>query len=143
MPYMYILECADGSYYTGSTWNLEKRLWEHQNGQGANHTAKHLPVKLAYCEEGDSIEAAYRREKQIQGWSRKKKQALMAGDSNQLHRLAACRNASHSCNVGFGFGSAQPTSQPTSQSASQPASPSTSRSLSGAEGRDSGRNEGE
>ncbi len=145
MPYMYILECADGSYYTGSTWNLEKRLWEHQNGQGANHTAKHLPVKLAYCEEGDSIEAAYRREKQIQGWSRKKKQALMAGDSNQLHRLAACRNASHSCNVGFG--SAQPTSQPTSQSASQPASqpasPSTSRSLSGAEGRDSGRNEGE
>ena len=157
MPYMYILECADGSYYTGSTWNLEKRLWEHQNGQGANHTAKHLPVKLAYCEEGDSIEAAYRREKQIQGWSRKKKQALMAGDSNQLHRLAACRNASHSCNVGFG--SAQPTSQPASQpasqptsqpasqsasqSASQPASPSTSRSLSGAEGRDSGRNEGE
>ena len=143
MPYMYILECADGSYYTGSTWNLEKRLWEHQNGQGANHTAKHLPVKLAYCEEGDSIEAAYRREKQIQGWSRKKKQALMAGDSNQLHRLAACRNASHSCNVGFGFGSAQPTSQPASQSAFQPASPSTSRSLSGAEGRDSGRNEGE
>ena len=134
MPYMYILECADGSYYTGSTWNLEKRLWEHQNGQGANHTAKHLPVKLAYCEEGDSIEAAYRREKQIQGWSRKKKQALMAGDSNQLHRLAACRNASHSCNVGFGFGSAQPTPQS--------ASPSTSRSLSGAEGRDSGRNEG-
>ncbi len=135
MPYMYILECADGSYYTGSTWNLEKRLWEHQNGQGANHTAKHLPVKLAYCEEGDSIEAAYRREKQIQGWSRKKKQALMAGDSNQLHRLAACRNASHSCNVGFGFGSAQPTPQS--------ASPSTSRSLSGAEGRGSGRNEGE
>jgi putative endonuclease len=132
---MYILECADGSYYTGSTWNLEKRLWEHQNGQGANHTAKHLPVKLAYCEEGDSIEAAYRREKQIQGWSRKKKQALMAGDSNQLHRLAACRNASHSCNVGFGFGSAQPTPQS--------ASPSTSRSLSGAEGRGSGRNEGE
>jgi putative endonuclease len=142
---MYILECADGSYYTGSTWNLEKRLWEHQNGQGANHTAKHLPVKLAYCEEGDSIEAAYRREKQIQGWSRKKKQAMMAGDSNQLHRLAACRNASHSCNVGFG--SAQPTSQSASQSASQPtsqsASPSTSRSLSGAEGRDSGRNEGD
>lgn len=95
MPYMYILECADGSYYTGSTWNLEKRLWEHQNGVGANHTAKHLPVKLVYCEEGDSIEAAYRREKQIQGWSRKKKQALIAGDTNTLHRLAECQNDSH------------------------------------------------
>ncbi len=46
MPYMYILECADGSYYTGSTWDMEKRLWEHQNSQGANHTAKHLPVPI-------------------------------------------------------------------------------------------------
>jgi putative endonuclease len=92
---MYILECADGSYYTGSTWNLEKRLWEHQNGQGANHTAKHLPIKLVYCEEGDSIEAAYQREKQIQGWSRKKKQALIAGDDNALHKLAECKNDSH------------------------------------------------
>ena len=100
MPYMYILECADGSYYTGSTWNLEKRLWEHQNGQGANHTSKHLPVKLIYCEEGDSIEAAYRREKQIQGWSRKKKQALIAGDANALHRLAECGNNSHCRNIG-------------------------------------------
>jgi putative endonuclease len=100
---MYILECADGSYYTGSTWNLEKRLWEHQSGLGANYTAKHLPVKLVYCEEGDSIEAAYRREKQIQGWSRKKKQALIAGDTNALHRLAQCRNDSHCRNAPFGF----------------------------------------
>ncbi len=101
MPYMYILECADGSYYTGSTWNLEKRLWEHQNGQGANHTAKHLPVKLVYCEEGDGIEAAYQREKQIQGWSRKKKQALIAGHTNALHHFAQCQNESHSRNAPF------------------------------------------
>jgi putative endonuclease len=115
MPYMYILECADGSYYTGSTWNLEKRLWEHQNGQGANHTAKHLPVKLVYFEEGDRIEDAYHREKQIQGWNRKKKLALIAADSNALHRLAECQNDTHWLRrVGFGF--AQPTSgsaQPT------------------------------
>lgn len=96
MPYMYILECADGSYYTGSTWDLERRLWEHQNGLGANYTAKHLPVELVYCEEGDSIEAAYQREKQVQGWSRKKKQALIAGDTNALHRLAECQNESRS-----------------------------------------------
>jgi putative endonuclease len=72
MPHMYILECADGSYYTGSTWNLAKRLWEHQNGQGANHTKKHPPVKLVYCEEYDRVEDAFRREKQVQGWSRRK-----------------------------------------------------------------------
>lgn len=98
MPYIYILECSDKSYYTGSTWNLDKRLWEHQNGLGAKHTAKRLPVKLLYCEECDRIEDAYTREKQIQGWSRKKKEALMAGDTNLLHVLAACQNESHSRN---------------------------------------------
>jgi putative endonuclease len=81
---MYILECADGSYYTGSTWNLKKRLWEHQNGYGANHTKKHLPVKLVYCEEYDRVENAFRREKQIQGWSRRKKQALIEGNKEKL-----------------------------------------------------------
>lgn len=84
MPsYMYILECADGSYYTGSTLNLEKRLWEHQNGEGANHTKKRLPVKLVYCEPYDRVEDAFNREKQIQGWSRRKKQALIEGVAPQ------------------------------------------------------------
>ena len=124
MPYMYILECSDGSYYTGSTWDLERRLWEHQNSLGAKHTAKRLPVKLVYCEECERVEDAYIREKQIQGWSRKKKQALMAGDTNMLHQLAECRNQSHSRNVGFG--SAQPTDL------SSPKIPN--RSLSGVEG---------
>ncbi len=73
MPHMYILQCADGSYYTGSTWNLEKRLWEHQNGLGANHTRQHSPVKLVYCEPYERIADAFAREKQVQGWSRKKK----------------------------------------------------------------------
>jgi putative endonuclease len=111
MPYMYILECADGSYYTGSTKDLERRLWEHQNGLGANHTAKRLPVKLVYCEECDRIDDAFYREKQVQGWSRKKKEALMASDYNQIHLLAVCRNETHCANVGFdsGFDSAQPT----------------------------------
>jgi putative endonuclease len=84
MPYMYILECADGSYYTGSTWNLEKRLWEHQNGLGANHTKKRLPVKLVHCEQYDRVEDAFRREKQVQGWSRRKKQALIEGNKEKL-----------------------------------------------------------
>ena len=88
MPYMYILKCSDGSYYTGSTKNLEKRLWEHQNGLGANYTKKHLPVKLAYCEEYDRVDHAFYREKQVQGWSRKKKEALINGEFEKLPVLA-------------------------------------------------------
>jgi len=104
MPYLYILECADGSYYTGSTTDLDRRLWEHQNGLGAKYTAKRLPVKLVYCDECDRIDDVFFREKQIQGWSRKKKQALINGDSNQLHRLAVCRNETHCQNAVAGIG---------------------------------------
>lgn len=101
MPCMYILECCDGSYYTGSTWNLEKRLAEHQIGMGAKHTAKRLPVHLVYCEEFSRIDEAFGREKQVQGWSRKKKQALIAGDFNALHALATCENETSHLDAGF------------------------------------------
>lgn len=85
MPsYMYILECADGSFYTGSTKNLEVRLWQHQNGEGANYTKKRLPVKLVYCEPYDRVEDAFLREKQVQGWSRRKKMALIEGNEEGL-----------------------------------------------------------
>jgi putative endonuclease len=86
--YMYILLCADGSYYTGSTIDLERRLEQHQNGEGANHTKKHLPVSLLYYEEYPRIDEAFYREKQVQGWSRKKKEALIEGNSNLLPELA-------------------------------------------------------
>ncbi|GAK56083.1 GIY-YIG catalytic domain protein [Candidatus Vecturithrix granuli] len=95
MPYLYILECADGTYYTGSTWNLEKRLWQHQNGQGANYTKKRLPVKVVYCEEFERIEDAFLREKQVQGWSHKKKLALIERNAQRLHELAECQNETH------------------------------------------------
>ena len=71
--YMYILECSDDTFYTGSTKNLERRLQQHQNGEGANYTSKRLPVKLVYFEEYQRIDEAFYREKQVQGWSRKKK----------------------------------------------------------------------
>ncbi len=93
--YMYILECADGSFYTGSTIDLEKRLKQHQNGEGANHTKKRLPVELIYFEEFERIDQAFYREKQIQGWSRKKKKALISKNYDELHKLAECRNLSH------------------------------------------------
>ena len=77
--FMYILECADGSYYTGSTIHLETRLEQHQNGEGANHTRRHLPVKLIYFEGFSRIDEAFYREKQVQGWSRKKRSTYTAG----------------------------------------------------------------
>ena len=86
--YMYILFCSNGQYYTGSTNNLERRLTEHQNGEGANFTRKHLPVELLYFEEFQRIDKAFYREKQIQGWSRKKKEALINGQTNELPKLA-------------------------------------------------------
>jgi putative endonuclease len=97
--YLYILECANGAYYTGSTKYLGLRLQQHQNGEGANFTKKHLPVRLVYYEEFQRIDEAFYREKQIQGWSRKKKEALMSGFVNKLHELAECKNETHFRNV--------------------------------------------
>lgn len=92
---MYILECSDGSYYTGSTIDLDLRLKQHEAGEGANHTKKHLPVQLLYYEEFERIDLAFYREKQIQGWNRKKKEALILGFQEKLNELAECKNESH------------------------------------------------
>ena len=85
---MYILKCYDGSYYTGSTVNLEMRLHQHQSGEGANYTKKKLPVELIYFEEYSRIDEAFNREKQVQNWSRKKKNALIEGRYAELSILA-------------------------------------------------------
>lgn len=71
--YMYILLCSNGTFYTGSTKNLEKRVTTHQSGEGANYTKKHLPVELIYYEIFDRIDYAFNREKQVQNWNRKRK----------------------------------------------------------------------
>lgn len=99
MPYMYILQCVDGSYYTGSTINLEKRLSQHSLGMGANYTTKKRPVKLAYFEEFARIDEAFYREKQIQGWSHEKKKALIDRKHLAIHTLAGCKNSSNSKNA--------------------------------------------
>jgi putative endonuclease len=90
MAYTYILKCSDSSYYTGSTKNMERRLWQHQNGEGAYHTKVRLPVTLVYVEHYDRVEEAFAREKQIQGWSRKKKEALIYSNIDDLQRLSKC-----------------------------------------------------
>jgi len=90
--YTYILKCADHSYYTGSTKYLEPRLKQHQEGNGAIYTRNRLPVQLVYFEEHSRIDLAFAREKQIQGWSRKKKEALIDGMPEKLRELAKCMN---------------------------------------------------
>lgn len=87
MPYVYILRCSDTSYYVGSTRNLENRLWQHSVG-GCAYTARRLPVELVFAEEYERIDEAYAREKQIQGWSRRKREALIDSRFNELPRLS-------------------------------------------------------
>lgn len=95
---MYILLCSDGSYYTGSTNDLELRMKQHQAGEGANHTKNRLPVELIYFEEFQRIDKAFYREKQVQGWSRKKKEALIARCEASLKEAAKCINESSHLN---------------------------------------------
>lgn len=97
--YMYILECVDGSYYTGSTNNLERRICEHQEMHGANYTKKRLPVKLVYYEEFSKIDDAFYREKQIQGWTHKKKKALIEGRIDDLKKMALNKASKLKLNV--------------------------------------------
>ena len=86
--WVYILRCADNSYYTGHTDNLEERLAKHQAGEFGGYTSTRLPVELLFSEECPTREEALARERQIKGWGRKKKQALMRGDWAEVSRLA-------------------------------------------------------
>ena len=86
--YMYILLCVDNTYYTGSTIDLTFRLWQHNEGLGSNYTKDRLPVELIYHEEFKRIEDAFNREKQIQKWSRKKKEALIEKNIERLKMLS-------------------------------------------------------
>ena len=88
MAITYILLCSNGEYYVGSTIDLERRLKEHQSGNGGKFTKSHLPVKLVYTEEYQSIEQAFRRERQLHGWSRAKKEALIKGNLELLKELS-------------------------------------------------------
>ena len=83
-----MVECRDGSYYVGSTWDLEARLSAHNLGLGSAYTRRRTPVRLVWCEEYHRIEDAFRREKQVQGWGRAKRQALIEGRYADLPGLS-------------------------------------------------------
>jgi len=93
--YLYILKCSDGTYYTGSTKDLEKRLTEHQSGKGANYTKTRLPVKLVFQESFLNIADAFYYEKKIQKWSHTKKKALIENNWELLPKLSECKNNTH------------------------------------------------
>ncbi|MCU0250945.1 MAG: GIY-YIG nuclease family protein [Vicinamibacterales bacterium] len=89
--FVYILKCADGSYYVGSTSDVAERERIHNEGLGAEHTAAHRPVRLVYSEAHESWPAARKREAQLERWTRAKKDALIAGNRAKLHDLARRR----------------------------------------------------
>ncbi|MGZ4437492.1 MAG: GIY-YIG nuclease family protein [Nocardioidaceae bacterium] len=91
MPHVYIVECRDGSYYVGSTYDLERRIGEHNLGIGARYTAWRRPVTLVWCAEYERVDDAYAFEKQVQGWGRAKRQALIDGRLDDLPLLARGR----------------------------------------------------
>ncbi len=90
--WVYILKCSDGTYYTGSTKNLKQRLIDHNAGKGSNYTKKRLPLELVYIEEHKRIDFAFNREKQIQNWSKIKKEALIKGGKQNLKEATRISN---------------------------------------------------
>lgn len=103
--YVYILKCKDGSYYTGITNNIDRRLWEHQEGvNNGCYTYKRRPVELVYFETFNDVNQAINFEKQIKGWSRKKKEALIHENWGDMKMLAECKNESHHKNYHRNFG---------------------------------------
>ena len=90
--YVYMLRCADDSYYVGSARRgLDRRLSEHNNGAFDGYTAKRLPVTLIWSEHFQNITDAIAVERQIKGWSRAKKEALIRGDFGLIQTLAKRR----------------------------------------------------
>lgn len=100
MFWVYILHCADGSYYTGHTDNIEKRMAQHQSGESVGYTATRRPVELVWSQECYTREEALSAERQLKGWSRKKKEAMMRGDWTEVSRLAQSKSIHPSTVIG-------------------------------------------
>jgi len=86
--FTYMLQCSDKSYYVGHTDELERRLAEHETGATGGYTATRRPVQLAWFEEFPTREEAKVVEAQIKKWSRRKKEALITGKTDELRAAA-------------------------------------------------------
>ena len=93
VAFCYILRCSDGSYYVGSTKgkSADERAAEHNAGTFGGYTSSRRPVVLIWAQQFDRIDDAFRLERQIKGWSRAKKEALVRGDWASLPILARRR----------------------------------------------------
>jgi predicted GIY-YIG superfamily endonuclease len=91
--WVYLLECNDHSYYVGCTTNLAQRIEQHQQGTFSGYTARRRPVVLKWYGETNDIHNAIAAERQIKGWSRAKKEALIRGDWKALHELSLSTEA--------------------------------------------------
>ena len=89
MPWVYILACRDGSFYVGSTRDLERRVSEHNEGLGAAYTRHRRPVVLRWSTQFDRVDDAYAAEKRLQGWGRRKRRALIDGETDLLAELSS------------------------------------------------------
>ena len=87
--HFYILKCSDGSYYVGSTTSLEARVEAHKSGQGGDYTARRRPLECVFSEEFETLHDAFLVERQVKGWSRAKKEALIRREYDALPDLAA------------------------------------------------------
>lgn len=87
MWFVYILRRADNSFYVGETNDLPSRIAKHNDGSAAMHTARRRPVRLVYSEQYANRAECLMRERQLKGWTRSKKEALIAGDKERLKRL--------------------------------------------------------
>ena len=92
--HVYILRCRDGSYYVGQTNELETRLSAHERGEIEGHTKERRPVRCVYVEAYECRDDAFRRERQLKGWSRAKKEALIAGNYDRLKFLSRSQSQS-------------------------------------------------
>ena len=91
--FVYIVRCRDGHYYTGATCgNLELRVTEHNAGTHGGYTKSRRPVELVFSQDFQRITDTISAERQIKGWSRAKKEALIQGDMEALQRLARKRS---------------------------------------------------
>jgi len=90
--YAYMLRCRDGSYYVGHTDNLEARLIQHRDVLVPGYTRTRRPVRLVWCEGFRSRDEAFADERRIKGWSRVKKEALIAKDWNRIIALSGLRS---------------------------------------------------
>ena len=110
--WVYLLRCRDGSYYAAQTDDLQKRLWQHNEGLGAEWTKRRRPVELVWCADAPTRDEAFAFERRIKNWSRAKKEALIEGDWELIGHFARPPHERPSTSLGTNEGGESPKPLP-------------------------------